>query len=72
MQEILTFHGSQQAELFTHFVKEGFNLLRQNEEKQAFQTLERATLVSRNNVPLILFIAENLFRVDKFSEAKKS
>jgi len=72
LQEILTFHGSQQAELFTHFVKEGFNLLRQNEEKQAFQTLERATLVSRNNVPLILFIAENLFRVDKFSEAKKN
>jgi len=72
LQEILSFHGSRQAELFTHFVKEGFNLLKQNEEKQAFQTLERATLVSRNNIPLLLFVAENLFRVDKFSEAKKN
>jgi hypothetical protein len=28
-------------------------------------------LISRNNVPLNLFVAENLFRVDKFAEAKK-
>ncbi len=71
LQEILAFHGKKQTELFTHLVKEGFRLLEENEEKQAFQTLERAVLISRNNVPLNLFVAENLFRVDKFSEAKK-
>ena len=71
LQEILAFHGKKKAELFTHLVKEGFKLLEENEEKQAFQTLERAVLISRSNVPLNLFIAENLFRVDKFFEAKK-
>ena len=71
LREILVFHGKKKAELFTHLVKEGFRLLEKNEEKQAFQTLERAVLISRNNVPLNLFVAENLFRVDKFAEAKK-
>jgi tetratricopeptide (TPR) repeat protein len=71
LQEILAFHGKKKAELFTHLVNEGFKLLEENEEKQAFQTLERAVLISRSNVPLNLFIAENLFRVDKFFEAKK-
>jgi tetratricopeptide (TPR) repeat protein len=71
LQEILVFHGKKKAELFTHLVKEGFRLLEENEEKQAFQTLERAVLISRNNVPLNLFVAENLFRVDKFVGAKK-
>jgi len=71
LQEILAFHGKKKAELFTHLVKEGFKLLEENEEKQAFQTLERAVLISRSNVPLNLFIAENLFRVDKFFEAKE-
>jgi len=70
LQEILAFHGKKQAELFTHLVKEGFRLLQENEEKQAFQTFERAVLISRSNIPLNLFVAENLFRVDKFSEAK--
>jgi tetratricopeptide (TPR) repeat protein len=71
LQKILAFHGKKKAELFTHLVKEGFKLLEENEEKQAFQTLERAVLISRNNVPLNLFVAESLFRVDKFLEAKK-
>jgi tetratricopeptide (TPR) repeat protein len=70
LQEILAFQDLRQTELFTHLVREGFNLLRGNEEKQAFQMLERAIVISRDNVPLNLFIAENLFRVDKFSEAK--
>lgn len=71
LQEILAFQDIRQTELFTHLVREGFKLLRDNEEKQAFQMLERAIVISRDNVPLNLFIAENLFRVDKFSEAKK-
>jgi len=47
-------------------------LLKKTEEKQAFQMLERAALLSPNNVSLLLFIAENLFRADKFDEAKKN
>jgi tetratricopeptide (TPR) repeat protein len=70
LQEILVFHGKKKAELFTHLVKEGFRLLEENEEKQAFQTLERAVLISPNNIPLIIFVAENLYRADKFAEAK--
>jgi predicted Zn-dependent protease len=71
LREILDFHDNRQTELFTHLVREGFKLLGENEEKQAFQMLERAMLISRDNVPLNLFIAENLFRLDKLSEAKK-
>lgn len=70
LQDILLFHGKRQVELFSHLVKEGFRLLRENEERLAFQTLERAVLISKNNLPLLLFISKNLFLVDKFSEAK--
>lgn len=70
LREIFAFHGNKESELFAHLVKEGFKLLAENEEKQAFQTLERARLISPSNVPLLLLIAENLFRVDKFTEAK--
>jgi Tfp pilus assembly protein PilF len=71
LQKILSFHGNKQSELFSHLVKEAFGLLDKHEEKQAFQTFERALLISRENVPLNLFVAENLFRVDKISEAGK-
>lgn len=71
LQEIIDFQGKRQIELFSHLVKEGIGLLQKNEEKQAFQTLERAVLISPDNIPLNFFVAENLFRVDKFAEAKK-
>ncbi|MGC2235073.1 MAG: tetratricopeptide repeat protein [Pyrinomonadaceae bacterium] len=69
LKEILANHDSKQAELFTHLIKESIKLLGQNEEKQAFMTLERALLLSPQNVPLLIFIAENLFRTDKFASA---
>lgn len=72
LREILSFHGDRQAGLLTHLIKEAFRLLGENEEKQVFQTLERAMLLSPNNTPLLLFVAENLFRVDKFAEAKNN
>ncbi len=70
LQEILLNHENPNAELFTHLVKEGIKLLEQNEEKQAFRTLERASLLSTENIALQLFIAEKLFRLDKFDAAK--
>lgn len=72
LREILSFHGDRQAGLFTHLIKEAFRLLGENEEKQVFQTLKRATLLSPDNIPLLLFVSENLFRVDKFAEAKNN
>jgi tetratricopeptide (TPR) repeat protein len=41
-----------------------------NEEKQGFRMLERALLLSPKNLPLLMFIAENYFRSDKFELAK--
>lgn len=70
-REILHEHDVENAELFSHLVREGIRLLHENEEKQAFRTLERAALLSPRNVALALFIAENLFRADRFNEAEK-
>ncbi len=71
LNEIFAAHDARQTELFTHLIKEGVRLLRENEEKQAFRNLERAVLVSPKNVQLLAFVAENLFRTDKFEAAKK-
>lgn len=70
LNEILAAHDAKQTELFSHLVKEGIRLLRENEEKQAFRNLERAALISPKNIPLLAFVAENLFRADKFEAAK--
>jgi Tfp pilus assembly protein PilF len=72
IEEILSNTESSNNKLFRHLVTEGIKLLRKTEEKQAFQMLERAALLSPNNVPLLLFIAENLFRADRFDAAKKN
>lgn len=68
--EILQQHYNPNAELFTHLIEEGVRLL-VTDEKAAFQMLERAALLSPNNVALRIFVAENLFRADKFAEARK-
>ncbi|MGI8639837.1 MAG: tetratricopeptide repeat protein [Pyrinomonadaceae bacterium] len=70
--EILANHDSKQAELLTHLLKESIKLLEKNEDKQAFLTLERAVLLSPKNVPLLVFIAEKLFCIDKFDDARKN
>lgn len=71
IEEILSDSNSSNNELFRHLVTEGVRLLKKSEEKQAFQMLERATLLSPKNVPLLLFIAENLYRSDRFEAAKR-
>lgn len=70
LKKILSAHNNKQAELFSHLVKEGMRLLLENEEKQAFRTLERASLLSPKNIPLLTFIARKLFAADKFEAAK--
>ncbi len=72
LSEIFAAHGAKQMELFAHLVKEGIKLLHEKEEKQAFLNLERAALLSPTNVPLLVFIAEHLYRADRFDAAQKS
>lgn len=70
LKELAAHHTNPKADLFTHLVKESINLLTKNEEKQAIRTLERAILLSPENIPLFIFIAETLFRGDKVDLAK--
>lgn len=72
LAEIFDAHDAKQIELFSHLVREGIKLLHQNEEKQAFLNLERAALLSPKNVPFLIYIAERLFRADKFEAAKNN
>lgn len=70
LKNILSAHNNKKAELFTHLVKEGIRLFADNEEKQAFRTLERASLLSPRNVPLLVFISKKLFAAERFEMAK--
>lgn len=70
LDRILARHDKPNRELFAHLLKEGIRLLEQKEEKQAFQMLERAALLSPENAPLLTFIGERLYVADKFSESK--
>ena len=72
LHEIFTAHDAKQTELFAHLIKEGIKLLSEKEEKQAFLNLERAVLLSPRNVPLLVFVAEQMFRADKFDAAGKN
>ena len=72
IEEIISRHKTPNAELFIHLVREGAKLLDQTEEKQAFQMFERAALLSPENVPLFLFFAEQLFRAEKYDDARKN
>lgn len=68
--KILDAHVSPNPELFVHLLKSGMKLLAGGEEKQAFQMLERAVLLSPQNAPLLVFTGENLYRADKFEASK--
>lgn len=69
LREIAAQHDNPKADLFLHLVKESLQLAAKNEEKQALRTLERALLLSPENIALLLFIAETLFRADRFETA---
>ncbi|MDQ3799859.1 MAG: tetratricopeptide repeat protein [Acidobacteriota bacterium] len=70
-KNILLNHEQPNADLFAHLVREGIKFLNEGEEKQGFRTLERAAQISPENVPLLVFVAESLYRADKFDAAKK-
>ncbi len=68
--DIVSLYKGTNIQLFIHLLEEGIRLLAEDEEKQAFQTLDRAILLSPDNVSLLIFIAGNLFRTDRFEQAK--
>lgn len=70
IHEIQKHHDNPNTELLSNLVIKGIELLNEKEEKEAFQMLERAALLSPKNVALLVFIAAELFRADKFSKAK--
>lgn len=70
-KQVLAQHKQPNADLLMHLLKEGVKFLIDGEEKQGFRTLERAAQMSPENVPLLMYLAERLFRSDKFASAKK-
>lgn len=70
-EEIWTCKDNPSQELFSNLTMEGMKFLLEAEEKQALRVLERAARLAPQNVPLMVFIAENLFRIDKPDAARE-
>lgn len=70
-KRILACHQQPNGDLFYNLLKEGVRLLVVGEEKQGFRTLERAAEMSPQNLPLMMYLGERLFKSDKFDTAKK-
>jgi tetratricopeptide (TPR) repeat protein len=58
---IAQYRGPEQA-AFEKYVREGITLLEEDEVSRGIRLLERATLISRDNLPLLIFIGEHFFR----------
>lgn len=73
LKDILLGHEPRtNADVFARLVREAIkSLAAGDDERHAFQTLERAAQISPANAPLLIFLAENLFRADKFAAAEK-
>lgn len=68
--QILSGSPKEKGELFSHLVKEGFQLLERGDEKQGVRVLERAAALEPNNFTLLSFIGEHYFRHDKTALAR--
>lgn len=71
IDDVLKRHEQPNAPLFSHLLHEGIRLLEAKEERQAFQMLERAALLSPQNFRLLEFVGESFYRADKINEARK-
>lgn len=69
LDNILSSHIGKQLDLFEHLVREGVGLFKENEEKQAFRTLEKAELLSPENVPLLRFIGKQFFLAENYKNS---
>lgn len=68
--EILASYHGTQAEDFAQDIAEGMELLTEGLTEQAVQTLERASLLSPQNIPLLAFIGEHFFRAGRMAPAR--
>jgi tetratricopeptide (TPR) repeat protein len=66
---ISQYRGPEQA-AFEKFVKEGISLLVDDEVSRGIRLLERATLIARDNLPLLVFIGEHFFREGQMALAR--
>lgn len=66
---ILLAYSGRQQDLFARLIREGVRLLEDNEEKHAFSTLERAVVLSPDNLPLRTFVGRSLFSRERYDEA---
>lgn len=68
--EIIASYRGSKAEDFAQDIAEGMELLAEGLTEQALQTLERASLSSPQNVPLLSFIGEYFFRAGRTAPAR--
>ncbi|HKS27984.1 MAG TPA: tetratricopeptide repeat protein [Pyrinomonadaceae bacterium] len=68
--EIVAGYKGQRAEDFAQDVAEGMELLTEGLAEQAVQTLERASALSPQNIPLLAFIGEHFFRAGRMAPAR--
>lgn len=71
IKKIIARYTGDNKDLFKHHLKEGFRFLAQDQEKQSFQTFERALHLCPENTPLLLFMAEIQFQAEKSARAKE-
>ncbi|HEX8175175.1 MAG TPA: tetratricopeptide repeat protein [Pyrinomonadaceae bacterium] len=68
--EIVASYQGPQAEDFAQDVAEAMELLTEGLTEQAMQTLERASIQSPQNIPLLAFIGEYFFRAGRMAPAR--
>lgn len=71
VEDIFSAAETGNPEVLERLVNEGIRYLKEKDEKRAFDTFERAVRNSSQNLPLILFFAEQLFLAEKFDLAKE-
>jgi tetratricopeptide (TPR) repeat protein len=68
--EIVAGYQGVQVEDFAHDIAEGMELLTEGLTEQAIQTLERASTLAPQNIPLLAFIGEYFFRAGRMAPAR--
>ncbi len=71
LAEIFAEHPHPNSEIFEKLVRDGIEMLKRGDEKESFQMLERAALLSPQNFSLIWFIAVESFKAEKYRETGK-
>jgi tetratricopeptide (TPR) repeat protein len=70
IRKIISQYKGPEKAAFEKFIKEGIALLASDEESRAIRLLERATLISTDNLPLLVFIGEHFFREGQMTLAR--